>query len=81
MSNIKVIVPSLSICTKHPGEPMNIGMVGVAINVRKLHQDPDNIIHQPAFKLAGYPEVIQGNNVGVLRDTTKYNYDAIIIND
>lgn len=81
MSNIHVIVPSLSICTKHPGEPMNIGIKGVAINVRKLHQDPDNIIRQPAFKLAGYPEVIQGNNIGVLRDTTKYNYEAIIIND
>ena len=82
MSDIRVLIESVSLCTKHPGEPQNIGIKGVALNIRRLHPNPENIIRQPALKLAGYPEIVQGNNnTGTTRDTTKYNNDVIVINE
>ena len=50
--------------------------------VRKVDNSADKKIIQPALTLSGYPEFVEGGgNTATARNTTKYNYDAIIVNE
>lgn len=76
------IITSLALNTIHVEQTMNYGVRGIALNVRKVDNTADNKIVQPAFTLSGYPEFVQGNaGFAVIRETTKYNNEAIITND
>ena len=82
MSNFVVIMPSISLCPKHLTKNANVGVTGMGLCVRKVDNSADKKIIQPALTLSGYPEFVEGGgNTATARNTTKYNYAAIIVNE
>lgn len=81
MSDYKTIMTSVALGTMHVTKNANVGVTGMGLCVRKVDNSADRKIIQPALTLSGYPEYVESNGVAAARDTTKYNYDAIVINE
>lgn len=76
------VLTSLALNTMHVSPNPNMGMHGIALSVRKVDNSADNKVVQPALTLAGYPEFTQGNaGFAIARDTTKYDYNVIVVSD
>ena len=82
MSNYATIMTSIALSTNHLTRNANVGVTGMGLCVRKVDNSADKKIIQPALTLSGYPEFVEGSsNTATARNTTKYNYDAVVINE
>ena len=82
MSNFAPIMYNPALNTMRISQSANYGVHGMALGVRKVNNAADDKVRQPAMTLSGYPELwTGGGSVATARETTRYNYDAIVTSE